>query len=154
MFTKRILIAAVLLVAAAAGIKLYAHCQIPCGIYNDPVRVTLLQEHVTTLEKSMTQIVALSEAKNTNHNQITRWVKNKEDHADALIEIVTQYFMAQRIKPKQASDEAAYAKYVEELTLLHRMIVSAMKAKQSVDLKNVSELRALIKAFSTSYLGQ
>ncbi|MCK5701941.1 MAG: hypothetical protein KAI29_12345 [Cyclobacteriaceae bacterium] len=29
--------------------KTYAHCEIPCGIYNDELRITLLYEHFTTI---------------------------------------------------------------------------------------------------------
>ena len=36
-----------------------AHCQIPCGIYNDTARITMMEEHVTTLEKSMKEIIRL-----------------------------------------------------------------------------------------------
>ena len=37
------------------SISLFAHCQIPCGIYGDQTRFTLMHEHVTTTEKSMKQ---------------------------------------------------------------------------------------------------
>ena len=39
---------------------LQAHCQIPCGIYGDIMRIDMLREHITTIEKSMTQINELS----------------------------------------------------------------------------------------------
>ena len=65
--------------------QVYAHCQIPCGIYNDEVRFTLMQEHVTTIEKSMKLIVELSEDPKENANQLVRWTVNKEEHADAFI---------------------------------------------------------------------
>ena len=29
--------------------SLFAHCQIPCGIYGDLMRIQMLQEHVTAL---------------------------------------------------------------------------------------------------------
>ena len=36
--------------------KSFAHCQIPCGIYDDKMRFTMMAEHVTTIEKSMNQM--------------------------------------------------------------------------------------------------
>ena len=36
-----------------------AHCQIPCGIYDDAARITMMEEHVTTIEKSMKQIIRM-----------------------------------------------------------------------------------------------
>lgn len=141
-------------VIAATGTLGFAHCQIPCGIYDDPARFVELEEHVTTIEKSMSQIEALAKETHPNWNQIVRWVMNKEAHADKLSEIVTYYFMAQRVKPADPGDKAAYSKYVKELTLLHQMMVHAMKAKQTTDLEHCKRLRELILEFKVSYLGK
>lgn len=132
------------------GYQVFAHCQIPCGIYNDPARFTLLAERITTIEKSMKQIESLSKAEKLNHNQITRWVNNKESHADEFSEIVTYYFLAQRVKPAKADDAA----YVNKVVLLHKMLVSAMKAKQTTDLAHVEALRKNLEAFKAAYLGK
>ena len=154
MIRKTLVSLAVLAVVALAGPSAWAHCQIPCGIYNDPMRFTQLEEHVTTIEKSMKQIEELHKAKEHNPNQIVRWVMNKEDHADQLTEIVTFYFMAQRIKPVDPKDRAAQAKYLRELTMLHHMVVHAMKCKQTTDLEHCAKLRELIAKFKASYLGE
>ena len=130
----------------------YPHCEIPCGIYGDVTQFGLLYENITTIEKSMQQIIALSKAESahdsTNHNQLARWVTNKEEHATKIQTTVMQYFMTQRIKPKETSDE----KYVKQITLLHKMLVHAMKAKQTTDLDHVKHLRDLLTAFAESYL--
>jgi nickel superoxide dismutase len=119
----------------------YAHCQIPCGIYGDQMRIHMMEEHVTTIEKSMKMIQA-----DENENQTVRWVMNKEKHADELTEIVTYYFLAQRIKP-------GMEKYEENLKTLHAIMVASMKAKQTTDLKNVEKLKELIHQFEHDYLG-
>ncbi len=144
----------VLTLIAGTASMAFAHCQIPCGIYNDPVRFALLEEHVTTIEKSMKQIEGLSKEAHPNWNQIVRWVGNKETHADELTEIVTFYFMAQRVKPADPHDKAAHAKYVKQVTLLHQIVVHAMKAKQTTDLEHCETLRSLIHQFRASYLGE
>ena len=131
-----------------------AHCQIPCGIYGDGARFTQMLEHVTTIEKSMRQIEELGQAEKPNPNQLVRWVNNKEAHADGLSEIITSYFMAQRVKPAPETDRAAHAKYVREVTLLHRMLVVSMKAKQTTDLAHCATLRKLIADFKASYLAK
>jgi nickel superoxide dismutase len=151
---RRLVLLASLAIVAATASRAAAHCQIPCGIYDDPARFTMLEEHVTTIEKSMTEIERLSKEETPNYNQIVRWVNNKEVHADELSEIVTFYFMAQRVKPTDSEDEAAHAKYLHEITLLHEMVVYAMKAKQTTDVENCAKLRELIGAFKTSYLGE
>lgn len=152
---RKLLLSSVsLAMVSTVGAIVLAHCQIPCGIYNDPARFTLLKEHVTTIEKSMKEIEALRQKERPNCNQIVRWVNNKEAHADQLTEVVTFYFMAQRVKPADPNDRAAYAKYVKQLTLLHQMVFYAMKAKQTTDLENCAKLRSLIGQFEASYLAE
>lgn len=131
---------------------LFAHCQIPCGIYDDTARIALMREHVSTIEKSMKEINRLAEEDNPNWNQLVRWVQNKEVHADELTEIVTFYFMAQRIKPIKEHNSKEQMKYIQELTLLHEIMVTAMKAKQTTDLDHCTHLKDLIDRFEKSYL--
>ena len=147
------LVIGVALLIGGGGAAL-AHCQIPCGIYNDEARFTRMSEHVKTIAKSMRQIEALGKGAKANKNQLVRWVKNKETHADELSEIVTYYFMTQRIKPVSKNKKAAYAKYVREVTLLHQMLVTSMKAKQSTEQKHCAKLRRLIAEFKESYLAK
>jgi len=123
-----------------------AHCEIPCGIYDDEMRFNIIAEHITTIEKSMNQIIELQNQKPTNYNQLTRWVMNKEHHADELQHIVTQYFMTQRIKVDSE-------KYAEKLISLHKMLVYAMKCKQTTDLAHINTLRLLLKEFHDLYFG-
>ncbi len=120
-----------------------AHCEIPCGIYDDEARITMLLEHTATIEKSMIQIIELDKEEH-HSNQLIRWVMNKENHADALQEIVTQYFMTQRISP-DAKD------YGKKLGVLHQMLIYGMKCKQTTDLSHVEKLRMLIKEFQDLY---
>ena len=146
---KPIVSMGVILSLLGIGATVYAHCQIPCGIYNDPARITAMAEHITTIEKSMNQI----NASGTNTNQSVRWVLNKEKHADELANIVTYYFMAQRIKPSAKVHSEAYSKYIKELTLLHQLLQTSMKAKQTTDLAQITKLKSLLHDFSDSYLG-
>jgi nickel superoxide dismutase len=119
-----------------------AHCQIPCGIFEDRLRITLIEEHITTIEKSMNQI-----NNKLDENQTIRWVLNKEDHADQLTEIITYYFLAQRIKPDTD-------KYQEKLTVLHQMMLTTMKCKQTTDTANTAKLRELVHTFAHLYFGE
>ncbi len=127
----------------AAG-NVYAHCEIPCGIYDDQARVNMILEHATTIEKSMNQIISLGKEKPANKNQIVRWIDNKEYHAKKVQKIVCQYFMTQRIKPDAK-------KYPEKLSLLHQMLLAAMKCKQTTDVAHVAKLRALAADFEALY---
>jgi len=131
-----------------------AHCQIPCGIYDDQARFTLLKEHIGTIEKSMTSITDLSAEGEKNYNQIVRWVINKEEHAQKLMDIVTEYFMAQRIKPADPADAAAHADYLKKIEMLHNLLVYAMKCKQTTDLANVEKLKTLVADFEKLYFSK
>ncbi len=128
-----------------------AHCQIPCGIYNDPTRFSLLQEHITTIEKSMKQITLLAAEPGKNANQITRWTLNKEKHADAFADIIVKYFLQQRIKPTTGEGHLAYLKKLE---LCHHLLVGAMKAKQTTDPKVTADLQTKLLTFQLAYLGK
>lgn len=131
--------------------RIFAHCEIPCGIYDDQTRVKLLLEHMTTIEKSMNQINELSKADVINYNQLVRWVNNKEEHATKIQDIVSQYFLHQRVKIKEATDEAAFSKYITQLTALHSVQVNAMKAKQTTDLSYIKKMQDALHAFEKSY---
>ena len=128
-----------------------SHCEVPCGIYDDKARITALLENITTVEKAMQQIQALVGEETVNANQIVRWTVNKESHATEIQHIATQYFMTQRLKPKSESDGAAHKKYVTQLSLLHQMLVHAMKAKQTTDTAHTDALRSVVKQFEGAY---
>ncbi len=147
---KSLKISSCLIVFVLAALSLsYAHCEIPCGIYDDPARIELMREHVTTIERSMDQIHAihkhLEKGDAQHYNQFVRWVNNKEDHADKLQHIVSQYFMTQRISPDDG-------KYAEKISVLHQILIQAMKCKQTVDSAHVKNLRDLIDRFEKLYI--
>jgi nickel superoxide dismutase len=125
-----------------------AHCQIPCGIFGDSIKFEVLLQHVATIEKSNNQInelAALEAPAAQDRQQIIRWVNNKETHAQFIIDEAANYFLAQRIKM-----DAAH--YSEKLALLHEIIVSAMKSKQTVDSTATATLAEKINVFKALYL--
>lgn len=131
----------------------FSHCEIPCGIYSDGMRCDMIEEHITTIEKSMNMIKQLSDEESINYNQLVRWINNKDEHANEIQHIVSQYFMTQRLVPADPSDAKAHEKYVTQLSLLHEMLVYAMKSKQTIDPANTDTLRKLIHDFRVVYFG-
>jgi nickel superoxide dismutase len=123
-----------------------AHCEIPCGIYDDSMRIKIIAEHLATIEKSMKEIMELSRQTPVNYNQLVRWISNKEAHANEIQHIVSQYFMTQRIKLDTKD-------YLKKLAVLHKMLVHAMKCKQTIDLTHVATLRSLLSEFESLYFG-
>ena len=126
-----------------------AHCEVPCGIYSDDTVFTDLHTHQATIEKAMNQINELSKEPTKNANQLVRWVSNKELHAKKIQEIVSQYFLTQRIKVDEAKKDKN--SYLLKLTQLHQLTVLAMKCKQTTDLENAQKLHKVIDAFKATY---
>ncbi len=130
--------------------SLLAHCQVPCGIYNDAARIVQIQEDFSTIQKAMNKIKELSEQQDaTSMNQMTRWILTKEEHASKIQKVVSDYFLTQRIKVKTEGPE--YDLYVKQTIYLHQILVSAMKCKQTVDSKNVDYGLDLIESFIDLY---
>jgi nickel superoxide dismutase len=124
-----------------------AHCQVPCGIYNDSARLQSMLEDAATVIKA-TKMLAEMEGKTDaqSYNQSTRWVLNKEQHAQKIIATISDYYLTQRVKPSQAD-------YTERLTRHHAVILAAMKAKQNADSTYATALAERIKALSAYYPG-
>ena len=147
---KHLLFVAVILSFVATTTN--AHCEIPCGIFHDSMRIELIKEHITTIEKSINMINKLSAEGDKNYNQIVRWVVNKEEHANKIQDIVSQYFLHQRVKLADPNDKEKYKKYLTLLTSLHEISVYAMKSKQTTDLSIIEKLQNATDKFAGFYL--
>ena len=144
---KKVLLPILLILAGLfASSQAGAHCEIPCGIYDDELRSRLIAEHITTVEKSMGRILTLEAENPVNTNQLVRWITNKEEHAGKIQEIVWQYFMTQRIKIDAE-------RYTQKITVLHQMLIAAMRCKQTTDVSHTTTLRKLLKTFESLYFG-
>lgn len=148
---KMLKLTLVVVFAGLLNIQSFAHCEVPCGIYTDHLRIELIREHLMTIEKAMKQIDELSAAEEINYNQLVRWIDTKEHHANLIQEIAEQYFMTQRVQPADPEDAEAYGKYITQLTLLHEMLIYAMKTKQSTDVSMVEKLHQVVDKFEKAY---
>ncbi len=141
---------AVLVTFLIAGLTLFAqqafaHCQIPCGIYDDHARVAAMLEDAATVEKSVSLINELAGKSDAqSQNQLVRWVMNKENHAQKIISAISDYFLTQRVKSSQDD-------YTERLIKHHAVIVAAMNAKQNSDMASVTALKESIEALVPYY---
>ena len=129
----------------AVTIAAYAHCQIPCGIYDDHARVKLMLEDTATILKATRLIAELSGKTDAqSQNQLVRWIMIKEKHAQSVISTISDYFLTQRVKTSQKD-------YVERLKKHHAVIVAAMKAKQNADEKYALDLQKTIEELAEYY---
>ena len=124
----------------------YAHCQIPCGIYDDHAQVQSMLEDATTAEKSAKLIGELAgKTDPQSQNQLVRWVMNKEQHAQKVISTISDYFLTQRVKQDQKD-------YAERLAKHHAVIIAAMKTRLPDWISERTEvsLRASCQYFSSA----
>merc|ERR1711934_938569 len=125
------------------------HCQVPCGIFDDPARVAALKEDASTIRKAMVQIEELNAASDAlSFNQATRWVMTKEDHASAIIDKVGNYMLAQRVKAELFDSTTDY---YEALEAHHKVMQAAVKGKQVVDAAACDALDAAISNLEPMY---
>jgi len=135
--------------ALAVPSTVSAHCQVPCGIYDDDNVVQSMHTDWVTIEKASKMIIELSKDPAANAHQLTRWVVNKESHAQAIQDKVLNYFLAQRLNlPEGEADKELYLK---KLALCHEIIVTAMKCKQSTDSVNVEKMHVLLHSFQDHF---
>lgn len=128
-----------------------AHCQVPCGIYDDDNVLQSMRTDLITIEKASKMITELSADPSKNAHQLTRWITNKESHAQALQDKVLNYFLSQRLKLGEATSDRS--SYEQKLSSSHRLIVYAMQTKQSTDPSAVKNLHDELHTF-TKLFGQ
>ena len=122
-----------------------AHCQIPCGIYDDAARVDSMLEDAATVAKATVMLAELQGKNDVQAtNQQVRWVMNKEQHAQNVIDTIADYFLTQRVKAEQPD-------YAERLQKHHAVIVAAMQAKQSAAPTAAEKLKKAIEALRVYY---
>ena len=123
-----------------------AHCQVPCGIYDDGLRIVQVKENFKTIRKAMDQIKRLSlKTDLLSRNQLNRWIITKEQHATNIQKTVSEYFLTQRVKADKSQ------KYIDQITTLHQLLVATMKCKQTVDVSYVNRGVELVDKFTGYY---
>lgn len=139
-----VLLCAMILVLAAPSF-VSAHCQVPCGIYDDNARVTSMLEDVATIQKAVKLLEELAGKTDVqSKQQFVRWVTTKEAHAQKIISTIADYFLTQRVKATQED-------YVQRLKDHHAVIVGAMKAKQNASMESADALEKAVQVLLKYY---
>ena len=139
---------AVPMLLVAFSSSLLAHCEVPCGIYDDQRRFEDMLEDQETIAKGIGKIRELAGNSDPQSvNQTVRWINTKEAHATNIQHTISQYFMTQRIK----ADKEGYAK---KLAAAHAVMVAAMKCKQSAEAAPAEVLKEKIYDFYRAYEGK
>ena len=116
------------------------HCQVPCGIFDDPATCASLRQDAATVRKAMQQAAELHKEASASllaMNQMTRWIATKEEHCKKIIATVSEYMLCQRVKRAEIKTEE---EYLEVLKLHHEAMQAAMKCKQTCDVAQADDL--------------
>ena len=114
----------------------YAHCDIPCGIY-DPHNAQMAAHTVIR----MTNLI--KEAKDDVH-KIARLTRVKEEHAE-LVKHEVRIIWGDYFKEENLKD------YPNLHGLVFKIMKLASKAKQEVDLKTANELLSAVQEFAENF---
>jgi nickel superoxide dismutase len=111
---------------------LSAHCQMPCGIYHDDMVYSLIDQYVETMYKGIS-VLNNSKFDNTQQrNAFIRWVMEKEKSSDQTANLITEYFLQQKIK--SGEDDTT-----KRLISAHKLLFMLMQIKQNADLEIVKQ---------------
>ncbi len=120
----------------------YAHCDIPCGIY-DPTPAKIAAD---TVAKMVEKINALDTSKNdfNTRGNFVRMITVKEQHAE-ICKKELQVLWSDYFKPE----------HLEKFPKLHdtfwKALKLASKNKQNVDAQAAAELQAAVKEISDMF---
>jgi len=133
------------------------HCGVPCGIFDDKKLVDEVKEAVVTITKAMVKICELS-VKSSDPlaiNQMVRWVNTKEEHANKIIKLMSEYCLCQRVKPFGGDGPFKSEKdYTEALIAHHVVMRCATSAKQNVEPGHAKNLDEAVTKWSKMYIAE
>src|SRR3989344_2710692 len=123
----------------------YAHCDVPCGIY-DPHQAQMAAHTVLRMTDMIDELQASSpepafEERKRIISQIARLTKVKEEHAE-LVKHEIRVIWGDYLK-----DE-----HIKKHKTIHQLVFSIMKqasiARQNVDIKAANELLGMVQKFA------
>lgn len=112
--------------------SLQAHCQMPCGIYHDDMVYDQIDQFVETVYKGMSIINENKIGTPKEKNEMVRWVVQKEKCCNEAADMITTYFLQQKIKPGE--DDT-----VKRLVSAHKLLFLMVAIKQNTDLDYVKQ---------------
>ncbi len=113
-------------------IDLKAHCQMPCGIYHDDMVYDQLDQFVETVYKGISVMNESHFTTPKERNEFCRWVTEKENSCNEAANLITVYFLQQKIKPDEEDT-------VKRLKSAHKLLFLLVGIKQNSDLDFVKQ---------------
>jgi nickel superoxide dismutase len=116
----------------------YAHCDIPCGIY-DPHAAQLAAHTVIRMDMLIADLVKANDMSPEGRNKMIRCVRVKEKHADACEDEI-ETLWADYFKPDH------FKSFPELHQLVWDTVQLASKTKQGVNIEDAKALLANVEA--------
>ena len=91
-----------------------------------------IDQYIETMYKGMTELKTSKFATPMERNNFTRWVLLKETASDEMANLITQYFLQQKIKPGEPDT-------AKRLVSAHKMLFELTAIKQNVEVKMVED---------------
>ena len=121
----------------------YAHCDIPCGIY-DPYAAQVAAHTVVRMDMLIADVMKSGAQSADDKNKLARCVMVKEQHAE-LLKHEVEVIWGDYFKPEHAAANP------ELHTLTWNTLKLAGKAKQSTDIKTAEELLESVEKFAEAF---
>jgi nickel superoxide dismutase len=113
--------------------NLNAHCQMPCGIYNDQMIYDQVDQYFETMAKAVHYLKNHNSNNLQDKNQFVRWILTKEKESDEVARTLTTFFLQQKVSPSDEPETTALVKS------LHKLLFLLVQIKQTIDLEIVHE---------------
>lgn len=121
-----------LLIGTSHAIHLHSHCQMPCGIYHDDMVFDQIDQYVETMVKGLSILINSKFSTVQEHNEFVRWVMLKEKDSNETANMITTYFLQQKIKPGE--DDTA-----KRLASAHKLLFLLVKIKQTAEYSVIND---------------
>lgn len=128
---KRLLLSSLLAGVFLQG-QIQAHCQMPCGIYHDEMVYDQIDQYVETMVKGISVLMENKFDSLQAQNTFVRWIMEKEKSSNEIAQLITVYFLQQKIKPNE-EDTA------KRVLSAHKLLFLLVRIKQTADLQAVND---------------
>jgi hypothetical protein len=148
-----------LLMIAAGSLLIYASpvsaaCETSCSdLVDDDSAFARIQENISALEAETVQIQQWQADPIANMLSIAQAINRKTQYANAVREVLTDYFLYQRLQPSEDVLGSEYQSYAARLGLFHQALNAAVLTKENADPSAIQDLQHKVEAFKNHFLG-
>lgn len=130
-------------------------CETACSdIADDEAAFARIEENIQAIEAETAYILEWQADPVTNTNPIALSVGRRIQNADKIREVLTDYFLYQRIMPTAENRGSDVEKYRQRLALIHSLLNALIQTKDSYDPNVTVNLRSKLDEFKNFYYQQ